>query len=130
MEQSVILPKLNADIVFYARYVDDVFCILDKDKINELLMEMNSFDTNLKYTIENVNPDLAFLDTDIYLDTNDVLPHKYFKKLLSSSVLQNSNDAIAPVKYLNSTLCGEKHRHNNTNSTGHNLNLSLNKLKL
>ena len=130
MEKDVILPKLNTYIAFYVRYVDDVFCILDKNKVDDLLMEMNSFDTNLKFTVENANPMLAFLDTEIYLDHNNVLQHKYFKKPISSTVLQNYNNAIVPFKYLNSTLCGEIHRHNNTNSHEHNLNLSLNELKL
>ena len=90
---------------------------------------MNNFDSNLNFTIEKANPNLVFLDTEIYMDDNNILQHKHFRKEISSTTLYNFKTAIVPWKYLNSTLCCEIYRHNNTNSTSHDLDHSFKNLK-
>ena len=129
MEKQVILPKYNKSVMFYCRYVDDVFAILDKNVVESLLSEMNNFDPSLTFTLERADPTLSFLDTEIYLDNINNLQHKHFRKEIASSVLHNFSSAISPKKYLISTLCTEIYRHNSSNSNAINLDNSLCKLK-
>ena len=129
MEKEIILPKYDNEVVFYRRYVDDVIAIISKDQLYKIFSEMNNFDPNLKFTMEKANPNLVFLDTEIYLDDYSILQHKHFRKEISSTTLHNFKTAITPWKYLNSTLCCEIYRHNNTNSTNNDLDISLNNLK-
>ena len=114
MEKDVIAPKYGNDVVFYCRYVDDVMAIIKTNALNKIFHEMNNFDNNLKFTLETMNPTLPFLDTEIYLDTNNELQHKFYRKKVASTKLHNYKTAVIPWKYLNSTLCGEIYRRHNT----------------
>ena len=66
--KKVILHKWMKEkvIMFYTRYVDDTLLIIKKRYINYVLNQFNSFDKNLKFTIntfENSGP--HFLDIEI-----------------------------------------------------------------
>ena len=62
MEKQVILPKYNKIVMFYCRYVDDVFAIVDKNIIESLMSEMNSFDSGLTFTLDRAKPNLPYLE--------------------------------------------------------------------
>ena len=107
MENEVVQPLINSgEVIMWKRYVDDVICIVKKDKIDSVFEKINSFDDWLKFTVENVdkNYEIAFLDTKIYLDQNNILQHKYYKKDIASTVVLNYKNAVVPRKYLISTL--------------------------
>ena len=125
MESKVIKPKHGKEVIYYCRFVDDVFAIVKKESLTKILSEMNAFDDNLKFTLEMPNPNIAFLDTEIYLDNNNKLQHKHYKKPTASTVLTNYKTAVSPYKYQNSTLCGEIYRQNNTCSNESDLEEAL-----
>ena len=66
--EKVILHKLMKEkiIMFYTRYVDDTLLIIKKRHINYVLNQFNSFDKNLKFTIDTFKNSVPhFLDTEI-----------------------------------------------------------------
>ena len=85
--EKLILPKLIGDdvIKFYIRYVDDTLVMIKNEHIEEVLSKFNSFDENLKFTVDKFeNRVIHFLDiliheddqTDIYSKpTNTVSIH-------------------------------------------------------
>ena len=68
MKESVIKNHIEAgDIIFYRRYVDDVFCALKKGKISSILSDVNSFDPLLQFEVDKMmNNKLNFLDTSSF----------------------------------------------------------------
>ena len=58
IENKIKMPKM------YIRYVDDVLAILDsEEEAHDLLNSLNSFHTDLKFTIEKMeNSSIKFLD--------------------------------------------------------------------
>jgi hypothetical protein len=127
MENAIIKPMLGAEIITWVRYVDDIFCIIEKDKFDYILNKINSFDTYLKFTHEypSAQNELPFLDTLVYVNSSGSLEHRFYRKPTSSPILNNFSEAIMPKKYLMSVLCGEIHRHYNTNSNADDLEQSL-----
>ena len=82
MEESVIRKHIeNGNLIFYSRYVDDV-CAIHKTGTEIMIQnEMNSFDNFLSFTTEKMtNNSLPFLDTEIYVDQNDTVQLKFYKK--------------------------------------------------
>ena len=51
-----------------------------------------------------------FLDTDIFIDENDIIQLKFYKKPTASDVKLNFRHAVTPMKYKISTLVGEIYR--------------------
>ena len=97
--------------------------------LQKVFKEMNEFDPELKFTLEEANPTLTFLDTEIYVSESGILEHKFFRKEMASSVLTNFEHGVIPRKYLISTLSGEIYRHSYCNSTESDLKESLNSLR-
>ena len=52
MEEPVIAPLVGNDILFYRRYVDDVFAVVMKGKEEQIRTKMSSFDPELVFTLE------------------------------------------------------------------------------
>ena len=130
MEFNVINKYINKEVLFYIRYVDDVFTILKKGCYQNILAEMNSFDIDLKFTYEKMTKNnLVFLDTSVYSDTNGILQLKHYKKPSDSGGVLNFAKSVTPIKYKLSTLSGEIYRCNNTTTTDKNLDNALNNLK-
>jgi hypothetical protein len=81
MEESVIAPLMGNDILFYRRYVDDVFAVVVKGKEEQIRTKMSSFDPELVFTLEYPeNGLLPFLDTCIYMDPDCNLQFRFFRK--------------------------------------------------
>ena len=50
--QRNIIPTICNDILLWKRYVDGTFCLLKLTFINKVLGTLNSYHTNIKFTIE------------------------------------------------------------------------------
>ena len=67
--EKVILPKLIEEglIKFYIRYVDDTFVMIKDEHIDEVMKKFNSFDKNLKFTVDKFQDGIIhFLDILIH----------------------------------------------------------------
>ena len=131
MEQKIIKNEIKkGTIVSYCRFVDDIYCIVRKDQTNRILTSINKFDPQfLKFTHEEMkNNSLTFLDTEIYLNQENVPEIKKFRKESASDVIMNYN-SISPKRYKLSTLKGDVFRCHHTCSTEEGLNKALDDLK-
>ena len=101
------------------RYVDDIFLCIKKNNYQNLLNEMNNFDKRyLNFTVEKMSENrLVFLDTQIYLDDNNIFQFRKYRKPSSSDFLVDFKSSVMPKKYKISTLKGEIHRCCHTNTT-------------
>ena len=62
LETSVI-PNLNDKIKLWKRFVDDTFCFAKSEYTNNILLALNSFHQNIKFTIETEKDDaIPFLE--------------------------------------------------------------------
>ncbi|UYV66062.1 ACSF2, partial [Cordylochernes scorpioides] len=60
---QTIVSRFPNIIQIWKRYIDDIFCICQTDKINDILTEINSLHSELNFTIEKENNhSLPFLD--------------------------------------------------------------------
>ena len=76
-ENVLVEPLIETGVLkFYCRYVDDTIVMIKKDKIQHVLNSFNSFDKNLRFTVNTFhNGNIHFLDikilnngeTDIYI---------------------------------------------------------------
>lgn len=63
--ENLILDQ-NLEPKYYKRYVDDIFCIIKKNKIDSFFNEVNSKFTTIKFTMELENNNRQnFLDLTI-----------------------------------------------------------------
>ena len=127
--ETTIIQKFidQKSLVFYVRYVDDIFIIVRKRMINSILVQLNNFDENLGFTLDKMeNNSIKYLDTLVVLE-NDKLKLQQFLK--SESVIMNYKKAVAPLQYKNSCLSGEIFRANNCTSDSDSLELALKYLK-
>ena len=53
---------------------------------------------------------LPFLDTEIFIDENDIIQLRFYKKPTASDVKLNFQQSVTPMKYKISTLVGEIYR--------------------
>jgi len=61
--ENFTLNALNLDLIFYARYVDDIALAAPTDKIDIILDKFNAYHDRLKFTLEyESNGCLNFLD--------------------------------------------------------------------
>ena len=118
-------------ILSYQRYVDDIFICIKKGHVETLLREMNSFDQNyLQFTTDKMtNNTLNFLDTQLFVDDKGIFQFRKYRKPTASDFLVDYHCSVTPKKYKISTLQGEIHRCNHTNSTNFELEIALQNLK-
>ena len=61
-EQNII-PALSEDISLWKRYVDDTICFVNSNRISHAVESLNSFYSNIKFTIEIEKENkIVFLD--------------------------------------------------------------------
>ena len=78
---SRILNSFNANLLYYKRYIDDVFGIwieTPNQKWDEFKTTLNQFG-NLKWNVEELNTTCSFLDLQITI-TNNRITTKTFQK--------------------------------------------------
>ena len=131
LEKTVIQKHQDLDnIRLFTRYVDDCLLFIRKTETQNVLDEMNNFDSMLKFTFEKpVNGELNFLDTTIFTDKNGSLQLKTYIKPSASEVKVNFRESISPMKYKISTLVTDLHRCFNTCTTDTELEKSLNTME-
>ena len=63
-----ILRQSNTTPIFWKRFIDDIISMWDtnRDKIEEFLLEANSFHPTIKFTAEISETETTFLDTIVY----------------------------------------------------------------
>nr|CAI5855617.1 unnamed protein product [Callosobruchus analis] len=78
--------KINFNIPFIKRYVDDLLLALPEDKIDHVLAIFNSFNPNIQFTAERENNhSIPFLDMLVIRNPNtNVLCTKWYTKPMSS----------------------------------------------
>ena len=78
------LESLNFKISTFLRYVDDIFAIIPRSKINEVLNAFNNYHPRLKFTfeIENNNA-INFLDTTVIRNDERLITNWYRKPTFS-----------------------------------------------
>ena len=85
---------INKHIIFYRRYVDDIFVIIDKKFVKPFLNKLNEFDKDyLSFTMEEPNErnELPFLDTLVFIDSKNVIQLKFYQKPNKPDVYTNFN---------------------------------------
>ena len=71
MEQEIIKKEIQKGTISeYCRFVDHIYCVVNKRHKNRIINSLNNFDNKfIKFTTEAmVNNSLTYLDTEIYLD--------------------------------------------------------------
>ena len=71
----------------------------------------------------------CFLDTQIFLDENNIFQFRKFRKPTANDHLLDYNCSITPKKYKISTFKGEIHRCHHTNTTKFKLEVALKNLR-
>lgn len=87
LETSTI-AKLNTDIPFFYRYVDDCILLAPKNKSDDILKEFNSYHPRLQFTIElEKNEKINFLDLTIHKKNNSLQTEWFTKETWSGRYL-------------------------------------------
>ena len=86
------------DVLFYKRYVDDIFCIFDSEEMAESFLSfLNSRHPSLSFTIEKeTSKQLPFLD--ILLSNKEQLITSVYKKKTNTGLMTNFF-SFTPFKY-------------------------------
>jgi hypothetical protein len=97
-----VLNKLGIDVEMFVLYVDDSFLIIDEDEVEPTLMEFNSFNKNLKFTMEvENNRKLNFLDVLVERDEEGAIRTSWYTKECASLRLLNFNSSHSLTQKLN-----------------------------
>ena len=109
-------------VLFYKRYVDDIFCIFKTEEVDKFLDFLNNKHKNIKFTIEKEQDQkLPFLDVLITKTSNNRITTNY-KKSTDTGLLTNYLSFI-PTRYklgLVKTFLDWLYKINNTLSAFHN----------
>ena len=77
-------PKeCKSPVIFYKRYVDDIFIIFDKKYKEKILNTFNNYNSDIKFTIENedtTDHSINFLDIKIYRNNNSFASTNWYRK--------------------------------------------------
>ena len=92
LETKVI--KKYADtgkLIHYSRFADDSIIVLHKNSLRSFVKEINYFDKSLNFTIEEMNSksEINFLDTTVYIDENNQLEFRKYRKNSLHTVISN-----------------------------------------
>ena len=61
--EKILIPKLDKEVKLWRRFVDDTICFAKIDSLNYILLTINSFCKNIKFTMEiEQNSTIPFLD--------------------------------------------------------------------
>ncbi|KAJ8672515.1 hypothetical protein QAD02_003774 [Eretmocerus hayati] len=82
--------SFNFKPVILKIFVDDGLAVLPKDQIDDFIATFNNYDKNLKFTIEEENGPLPFLDS-LPITDNGTLFIDWYQKPTQSDTYSNSN---------------------------------------
>ena len=81
-----IISTLSNDILLWKRYVDDTFCFIKLTSINKVLGTLNSYQTNIKFTIEiETENETSFLDV-LLIRNNSLISNKLYRKNTNTDI--------------------------------------------
>ena len=84
-----IISTLSNDILLWKRYVDDTFCFIKLTSINKVLGTLNSYQTNIKFTIEiETENETSFLDV-LLIRNNSLISTKVYRKNTNAEIYIN-----------------------------------------
>ena len=84
-----IIPTLSNDILLWKRYVDDTICFIKLTSINKVLETLNSYHTNIKFTIEIESENkISFLDV-LLIRNNSLISTKVYRKNTNTDIYIN-----------------------------------------
>jgi hypothetical protein len=113
-ENSKILPKFNQHLIYYKRYIDDVFGVWKPSTSNnneaweQFKMELNNW-AGLHWKIEEPSHKTVFLDLNIQLVNSTILTSTYQKGL--NLYLYIPPLLAHPPSCLKGLIAGEMHRY-------------------
>ncbi|XP_071637535.1 uncharacterized protein [Temnothorax longispinosus] len=92
------LGALDFEIKIFYRYVDDIFTIIPRSKLNDVLNAFNSYHPRLNFTFElESNNSLPFLDTIVIRDGNRLITNWFRKPTFSGRYINYFSSH--PLKY-------------------------------
>ena len=84
-----IIPTLSSDILLWKRYVDDTICFIKLTSINKVLGTLNSYQTNIKFTIEiETENKTSFVDV-LLIRNNSLISNKVYRKNTNADIYIN-----------------------------------------
>jgi len=75
------LSNLDFVVNTFYRYVDDIFLITPKIRLDSVLLSFNSYHSRLKFTCKICNNTLNFLNTSVIRTDSGVLTTNWYRKL-------------------------------------------------
>nr|VZI45552.1 unnamed protein product [Spirometra erinaceieuropaei] len=81
VEKTILQDAIN-DLVFYGRYVDDIFCLADgTTDIEDIVQKFNNAHPSLKFTDESeADNEIAFLDVLLHRQEDGSIKRRVFRK--------------------------------------------------
>lgn len=98
---DTVIPKLSFNFPFIYKYVDDIVCAIPEVLIDETLTVFNSFNINIKFTVETEKDrSVPFLDTRLVrLDDNSIVLDWYQKPTASGRYINFHSNHPQNQKY-------------------------------
>ena len=82
------------------RFADDIVAVISKGALNQILSELNSWDSEIVFTSNKMtNNSLIFLDWNLFLENNEI-HFKHYRKFGLDTVLSNLKHSKMSKKYL------------------------------
>ena len=101
--ERTLLPRLIEYMTPWKRYVDDTIATIKLTSIDHVLMILNTFHKNIKFTYElEINNKISFLDV-LLIRKNDTLETTIYRKSTNNGVHLHWN-SFAPKNWKRSTL--------------------------
>ena len=102
--ERTLLPRLTEYMTPWKRYVDDTIATRKLTSIDHVLMILNTFHKNIKFTYElEINKKIGFLDV-LLIRKNDPLETTIYRKSTNNGVYLHW-DSFAPKNWKRSTPC-------------------------
>ena len=101
--ERTLLPRLTEYMTPWKRYVDDTIATIKLTSIDHVLMILNTFHKNIKFTYElEINKKISFLDV-LLIRKNDTLETAIHRNSTNNGVYLDW-DSFAPKYWKRSTL--------------------------
>ena len=101
--EKILIPKLDKEVKLWRRFVDDTICFAKIDSLNYILLTINSFHKNIKFTMEiEQNSMIPFLDVLLIRTPQKIHASAYRKK--TNTNLYMHRNSFAPNNWKWGTL--------------------------
>ena len=131
--ETKVLDKYieNNKLIHYSRFADDSLIILHKNSVRSFTKDLNYFDKSLNFTIEhmNSNNEIIFLDMTIFINNENNLEFKKYRKNSVETVISNFEHSVVSKKYLKGGIMTNLHREYDASSSHVNFLETLEELK-